>query len=169
MTSQLVAQVIAQILAPVVMVSACAVLLTGILNRYLSVGDRLRQMAHERLELLVTGDQQRLSYAEAVKHPFKAERLREIDHQLPDLQRRHLLLHNAVLIIYGAILFFIACMFMIAWAVSSKSSMLANFALWIFLAGTAVLLCGLLFVAIEVRVSAKSVQYESARVLNLGK
>lgn len=168
MTPQLVAQVISQILAPVVMLSACAILLTGLLARYLAVGDRLRRMSLERLELLATSDSQSLSYAEAIKSPYKAERLREVDHQMPDLQRRHLLLHNAVLTLYCAIMTFVASMFVIAWANSSGSRLLANAALWIFLAGTAIVVAGLLYVVVEIRRSARYVQYEADRILHLG-
>lgn len=40
------------ILAPVVMVTACGILVNGLIGRYTNITNRLRTMAHERLELL---------------------------------------------------------------------------------------------------------------------
>src|SRR5207244_2207763 len=40
------------ILAPVVMFSACSVFVGGVLNHYTSVGDRIRALTRERLDLL---------------------------------------------------------------------------------------------------------------------
>jgi hypothetical protein len=64
---------------------------------------------------------------------------------------------------------FVICMFVIAWAAASHSALLSNIALLVFLAGTGVLLSGLLFVAIEVRASAASVRYEALRVMDIGR
>jgi hypothetical protein len=99
MTAQTVAQTIQLIIAPVVMVTSCAVLVNGILSRYLSVGDRLRLMTHERLDLLRRPDGT-LDRPQAEADQYKAERLSEIDRQMPALLSRHELLHNATLMIY---------------------------------------------------------------------
>src|SRR4051812_48031474 len=80
MDVEMVAKNLQLIIAPVVMISSCALLLTGLLGRYAAVNDRLRAMARERLDLWhsdIDGD------------GFKTERLHQIDQQIPDLLRRH--------------------------------------------------------------------------------
>ena len=51
-TLAIATQVIQFIIAPTVMVSACSLILNGILVRYAQVNDRLRLMAHERWDLV---------------------------------------------------------------------------------------------------------------------
>src|SRR5689334_1681673 len=107
MDVEMVARNIQLIIAPVVMISSCAILLTGLLGRYAAVNDRLRAMARERLEIWHSG---------ARDAPFQVERLCEIDTQMPDLLRRHRLIHHAVLSVFCAILVFVSSMFIIAFA-----------------------------------------------------
>ncbi|HEY7093305.1 MAG TPA: hypothetical protein VH393_09015 [Ktedonobacterales bacterium] len=52
MSIETITRAIQFILAPVVMVSSCAILLTGILTVYNNLSDRLRAFTRERLELL---------------------------------------------------------------------------------------------------------------------
>jgi hypothetical protein len=117
-------------------------------------------MARERLELVTAvpavGDER-----------FATERLGEIDAQFPDLLRRHTLLHYAVVAGYGAILVFIASMFVLAAVVSTGRGGAAVVALWVFLAGTAVLLLTGLLGTLEALVSHRAVQYEVGRVRGL--
>src|SRR5205823_11467783 len=55
MSPEAIGRTIQLILAPVVMFSACAVFVGGVLNHYTSVGDRIRALTRERLELLRDG------------------------------------------------------------------------------------------------------------------
>ena len=50
-----VAQTIQLIIAPVVLVTACTLIQNGILGRYANLGERMRLLAGERLELLRFG------------------------------------------------------------------------------------------------------------------
>ena len=52
MSPEAIGRTIQLILAPVVMFSACSVFVGGVLNHYTSVGDRIRALTRERLELL---------------------------------------------------------------------------------------------------------------------
>jgi Protein of unknown function (DUF2721) len=92
--AQMIAATIQLILAPVVMVSACAILVTGLLSRYAAINDRLRAIGQERLDLL-------RRKIRASEDPFIDERLAEIDYQIPDLLHRHKLAQNAVLAVYS--------------------------------------------------------------------
>ncbi len=47
---------IATIIAPVVMITACAILISGMLAQYAQINDRLRSVAKERLGLPRTDD-----------------------------------------------------------------------------------------------------------------
>jgi uncharacterized protein DUF2721 len=159
MNAQMVTATIQLILAPVVMVSACAILLTGLLSRYAAINDRLRAIGQERLDLL---------RRDSDDH-FIDERLREIDYQIPELLRRHKLAQDAVLAVYLAVAVFIGNMFVIAIAAVTQSDGVATLALLIFLAGIAVLLIAILYTVNEVRSSHRAVHYEVRRIAELGK
>jgi hypothetical protein len=165
MTADMVARTIQLILAPVVMISACGLVLTGLLARYAAVNDRLRALARERLELWpgMAASDDALEPAAGLA----AERRALIDGQTPGLLRHHRLLHDAVLAVYTAVLVFVACMFVIALAALTERDWLASAALVLFLGGTAILLAGVLLTAVEVRTSHEAVQFEVRRVMRL--
>ncbi|HSZ40082.1 MAG TPA: DUF2721 domain-containing protein [Trebonia sp.] len=77
--------------------------------------------------------------------PADRERLAQIDTQLPMLLLRHRLLHNAVLLIYIAVAVLVLSVIAIAVAVTRHSTAAGTAALTLVLAGTVVLLGGLLF------------------------
>jgi hypothetical protein len=155
------------ILAPVVMVSSCAILVGGMLTLYGGLNDRLRALARERLELL-RGPDGSLGASLVAADAFNSERLREIDTQLPGLLRRHTLVHHSVLAIYLAVMVFVVSMLIIALAVIPNSVALATMALSAFLFGTAVMLVGVVLISLEVRTSNAEVRYEVERVTSLG-
>jgi len=157
-TAEDIARTIQLILAPVVMVTACAITLGALLGHYQAVNDRLRAMGRERLDLLRSGVQ-----ADAVGR----ERLAEIDVQAPDLLRRHRYLRDSVLSIDIAILLFVGCMLAIAIATTTGSSGVAIGVLGLFLLGTLALLVGVLLSALEIRRSHGALAYEIGRIFSL--
>lgn len=165
MPADVVAQAINLILAPVVMVSACALLLNGFLARYAAINDRLRTLARERFEIWrALGEPETGGPAQ---RSAALERLEGIDLQAPLVLRHHRLMHDAALIAYCAVLLFVVSMVVIAAVVLTASDWLAGGALMLFLAGTAVLLLSILVAASEVRTSHVAVAYEMDRVLRL--
>jgi hypothetical protein len=163
MSAETVARTIQLILAPVVMVTACAILLGGLLSHYATINDRLRALARERLDLL------RQANANAtVPDAFILERLQEIDKQIPDLLHRHRLERDAVLCVYCAVLVFLVTMLVIAIAAVANSAEIATAALIVFMGGTGILSWGVLLTAVEVRQSQRAVEYEVRRVAGLG-
>jgi hypothetical protein len=160
MAIEMTTRIIQLILAPVVMVSASAIVLSGLWSHYGAINDRLRAMARERLALLK-------ATAGQAEGTFNAERLGEIDGQIPDLLRRHTLMRNAILLVYWASAIFIANMFVIAWAAVSTADWLAAVTLLTFLAGLGALLLGILLTTFEVHISHRAVQYEVKRVTNI--
>jgi len=161
MTAETVSKTIQLILAPVVLVTACAILAGGLLTRYAAINDRLRAIVRERLDLL------RAAAATGQRDAFTSERLEELDAQVPSLLHRHTQARDALLCVYGASLIFIGDMFVIALAAATGSDWLANAVLMVFLAGTALLFAGLLLVLLEVRSSHQAVHYEVRRVTAL--
>ncbi|MBD2099492.1 DUF2721 domain-containing protein [Leptolyngbya sp. FACHB-261] len=151
MSAKSIAEIIQIIIAPVVMVTACAILLGGLHARYSSISNRLRAMTREHLELLHGGN----------KSPeFTSERLLQINFQLPELLAHHKRVHDTLQAIYYAIIIFIVSMFFIASAAATGSAQLATGALVFFLFGTAVLLSAIVLAAVDFRTAHCSVQYE---------
>src|SRR5438094_3483491 len=105
MNVEMVARNIQVILAPVVMITACAILLQGLVNRYHALNDRMRNMTRERFGLLHAGGEH---------DALTTERLQEIATQLPDLLHRHKLVRDSVLSVYSAVMLYLLSMFVIA-------------------------------------------------------
>ena len=160
MTVDTAAKTIQLILAPVVMVSACGILLTGMLSHYGSINDRTRRLTAERLQL------SQLRPVEG-HEALAGERLTEIDHEVPMLIARHQQVHHAILLAFTAVAVLVMSMFIIATTALSHSSAVGTVALFVFLSGTAALLSSAAFMALEVRSSHRSVNYEAMRVIEL--
>ena len=152
-----ISRTIQLILAPAVMVSACALLVGGLSTRSNIINDRLRSLNRERLEVL-------RNYTNLA---LAGERLSEIDYQLPDLRRRLLVSNRALLAAYSAILIFVSDMLLIAVAALTGSVLIAIIALVVFLTATATLGLAAVFTILEVRSSVRSVLFEVDRVSSL--
>jgi hypothetical protein len=161
MNVEMTTRIIQLILAPVVMITSCSLVLSGLLGRYAAVNDRMRAMARERLDLLHSPS--------ATTEKYATERLQEIDMQIPDLLNRHRLLHHSVLVVYIAILLFVVSMFVIALAAVWDSVWLSAAVLIVFVGGTTALFIGVLIAIVEVRSSHRAVEYEIRRVSELSK
>ena len=160
MDVQTAAKTIQLILAPVVMVSACGILLTGMLGHFGTINDRIRRLTAERLEL------SQLQPAEG-HEALARERLIEIDHEVPMLIDRHLQVRHAILLANTAVAILVVSMFVIAAAALGHSAATGTVALFVFLAGTAAVMGSAVFMALEVRNSHRAVSYEGMRVIDL--
>jgi hypothetical protein len=145
------------IIAPVVMVTACAIFLGGLLSRYAAINDRLRLMARERLDLLRLPDET----------PFSRERIEEIDNQIPLLLKHHRQAHDSVLVVYVATAIFLLDMFVIALGTVMYTDWVGAAILVLFLAGMAALFVGAALMVLEVRTSHEAVHYEVMRALKI--
>src|SRR5690348_9613720 len=158
MSVETITRTIQLILAPVVMVSACAVFVGGLLSHYEAINARMRTMARERLELLrgsIGGDR------------FLNERLAELDEQLPQLLQRHGLVHHALLAAYSGILILVASMCAIAFSAVTAAEWLVALVLAMFVGGILAILISIVLIALEVRISQRAVAFEVHRVLRL--
>jgi Protein of unknown function (DUF2721) len=152
--------------APVVLITAAAILSGGLLTMYGEVNDRMRAMDHERLEILTGADGALLTAAEA--SPSGRERLTQIDTQLPKLLRRHRLLHASILVIYAGVGVLVLSVIAIGVAVTDSSGAAGTTGLALVLAGTVILLGGLLLAARSLIISADAIDYEVRRTLSIG-
>ena len=159
MGTQMIGQVIQQIVAPVVMVTACAIIISGMMTQYGTINDRIRGLDQERLNLLRAG------LTAGALDPVAQERLAEIDIQVPRLVRRHEQVQIAILLAYGAILCFVASMISIA--IATRVSPLAMVTLVLFWGGVVTLLISIAWMAREIRGSHDAVSYEARQVRNL--
>ena len=156
-------EIIQFILAPVVMITACALLLNSLGSRYATIANRLRSLSHERFELLQKTDLQKTDPPET-RFSFIQERIQQIESQLPDLLNHHRSLHHAILRIYVAIALFLASMFILSGAAMTQWRSLEMMALIIFLAGVGFLFLSILFTAIDFRQSHKVTENEVKRI-----
>ena len=157
MNIEMVTHTIQLILAPVVMVTACGLMLNSLVARYGTINDRIRGMSRERLDVL-----RRMSAAQ-----LDAERLTEIDTQIPDLLHRHKQLRDALMFVYAAVLVFIGNMFVIAVASVVQTNVLATLVLVFFLMGIALMFVAVLIVTLEVSNSHRALNFEARRIKSL--
>jgi hypothetical protein len=158
MNADVVVQAIQALIAPTVMISACTLIQNSLLARCSGVGDRLRALVRERLQLLEDQD---------ISAGIFADVLRVIDRQLIVLVRRYSLLQKACLLLHAAMGCFLLTMFAIALARVFRAMVFPYGALGLFLLGTATLLLGVVLAASEVRISHRAVRSEVDWVLAL--
>ncbi|NJK64421.1 MAG: DUF2721 domain-containing protein [Synechococcaceae cyanobacterium SM2_3_1] len=154
-STEVVTQAIELIIAPVVMITSCAVLLNGILARYAIIEGRLQATHVETLGSNAKGTSEKESVI--ARAPY-------LEQSIPDLLRHHHLLHEGLERIYYAILIFMVDMLAIAVAVLTALPWINQFVVFIFLIGLAVLFWGLVYVAEEIRISHVSVQLDVDRM-----
>jgi len=155
------AEMIQFILAPVVMITACALLLNSIGTRYATLTNRLRSLGHERFDLL-----QQVNPS-ATDFDFAQERIQQIESQLPALLRHHTALHHSILRIYIAIAIFLVSMLALAGAATTQIPVLEAIALGLFLSGVGMLFVSILLTALDFRRSHTVVESEVRRICGL--
>jgi hypothetical protein len=155
---------ISAMVAPVVLLTTGGLLSNGLLMAYSAVNDRMREMTRERIEIRAGPGGQVLGRVPAVGQ----ERLAEIDTQLPMMLRRHHLLRDAVLLVYTAIGVLGLSTIFIAVAVVLHSESFGRVALGLVLAGTVIMLTGLVAAGMSLARSADAITYAVERTRRLG-
>ncbi len=151
MADEAVIKTINLIIAPVVMITACGIMLNGLIVRYSWLSDRVRSVHQERLNLLELDLNQ---------NKLKGERLHQLDHLLADWLRHHHQVHDVLVLVYLSILVFMLDMLVIALAASNDVRWLSRLVVIVFLIGIGILLGGMALIAYELRTSHHSVQLE---------
>ena len=159
-------QAVQAMVAPVVLITASAILSGGIQSVYASVNDRMRAMTRERLELL-SGPDGTIGAVTGLA-TARRERVGQIDTQLPMLLRRHRLLRDSVLVLYAGTAVLVVSVIVLGAAVTVGSEPVGVAALSLVLAGTAASLAGLVLAARSIMVSQDAIDYEVKETLRLG-
>ncbi|MDX2228802.1 MAG: DUF2721 domain-containing protein [Leptolyngbyaceae cyanobacterium bins.349] len=143
-TTSFTTQAIQAILAPAVMVSACALFLLGLNARYVALITRIRLLNDERREL-VGQLQQPLDLS-----PPQRDRLGSIEHQLMVLRRMTWHIRNSILCqVLAAILFVLtSCSLGIYFLTSILIT--EKVAIYFFMLGLLLLLSGVIFLGIDI-------------------
>ncbi|MBM3294270.1 MAG: DUF2721 domain-containing protein [Candidatus Aminicenantes bacterium] len=143
-------QIIQTMLVPGVMVSACALLLLGMNNKYSSIVNRIRLLKDEerRIDCRMLADP-------------KGERKENIDAQLPLLMARLRLVRNTVTAYSTGILLFILSSFFIGLQFVTKSAVVEGGVIVSFLAGMVCVLAGVIHNAVEARKGFEVIRIEA--------
>lgn len=144
-------KVIGTIIVPAVLISACAILLNGLMLRYKAIEDLLRSLNQEWLNLNEVG---------AGNGNINTERIYHLEHLISKLFRHHHLLHDVLIYIYLSILIFVIDMLAIAVAESTSIQWISYSILFIFLLGVGVLCWSLFLTCYEMRAAHDFIQLE---------
>jgi hypothetical protein len=140
-------KVVATAVTPVVMVSATAILISGVNARYISIADRVRALAREYRDQGTT-----------------RERQSNIRAQMVVFHRRIRLVSWATRVLYAAVGCFIADALLIS--ISVSKSILLGPTLATFLVGLTLTVFAIVLELLELRQSNKTIEIESADVLS---
>jgi hypothetical protein len=140
-------KVVATAVTPVVMVSATAILISGVNARYISISDRVRTIAHEFRD-----------------RDCSAERRANIRRQMIVFHRRLHLVSWAARILYAAVGCFTAVALLIS--VSVSKGILQRATLGTFLIGLILIAGAIVLQLLELQQSNTTIEIESADVLN---
>lgn len=139
-------KIVATAVTPVVMVSATAILISGVNARYVSISDRVRALAREYRE-----------------HGTSNERQSSIRLQMPIFHRRLHLVSWASRILYAAVGCFVAVALLISASVSKPILLQAT--LIMFLIGLILISLAIVLQLLELQHSNRTIDIEAADVL----
>jgi len=147
-------QAIQAILAPAIMVSACGLLLLGLLNRYTVIMARIRALNDERRRLL------RSTRPPAEVDPQEVARLASVLRQLADFLDRVRLIRNAVICQVSAVGAFVLTSLLLGLRVAGPEWIAIIHPLPIFVLGMAVLFTGVVYEGTDVIRAYRTIRLE---------
>ena len=149
-------ELIKTIIAPGMMISACGLLFLALMNRFLTLTQRIRNLSQERTHftnLLTENPEYDFSYFERV-------RLESIEMQMHDFLKRGKMLRNSLTLIITACIFYILTCFNIGFIYITDQKYWQVITLVSFLTGMVILLIGLLIAAVEIQHSYRNILIE---------
>jgi hypothetical protein len=147
-------QAIQAILAPAIMVSACGLLLLGLLNRYTMIMSRIRALNEERRRLV------RATTPPGEAAAAEVARLASVLRQLEDLVNRVRLLRNAVMCQVLAVGCFVLTSLLIGLRVAGPAWLALVHPLPVFVLGMVVLFAGVVFEGTDVIRAYRTIRLE---------
>lgn len=134
---------IQQMLAPGLMISACGLLLLGVNNKQVAAQGRIRALDEEKRTLIRTSRKEPL---DDILHG----RLINVEHQLKTYGQRIIMFRNSVFSFTVSVALFVAASLAIGLQQLGKMDVFSTIALIAFLLGMLTTLAGAVFAAIEV-------------------
>lgn len=156
---------ISAMVAPVVLITASSIFANGLHAMYVNLYNHLRTLTHERLDVLA--DDQGALRSPADLSDIGRERLHQLDRQLPHMLHRLRVLRDAALAIYVSVGFQVLAVIAIGIAVVQDSESWGAVALGLVLAGTVVLLAGLVLSGRFIAKSSDAITYAVQRTQRL--
>jgi hypothetical protein len=138
-----IVSIIQAMLAPGIMISACALLLLGMSNKYSATVSRIRVLNEERRKLLLHLKENKVTEEEGI-------RMHSINAQLLRFQKRLRLVRDAVVFYSLAVAFFILSSLLIGMKLVGDYDYSQYVVLSFFLIGMLFVLSGVILAAVEV-------------------
>jgi hypothetical protein len=146
-------ELIQQMLAPGLMISACGLLLLGVNNKQVAAQGRIRALDEEKRTLIRTARKEPLD-------DILEERLSNVEHQLKTYGQRIIMFRNSVFSFTVSVALFVAASLAIGLQQLGKMDVFSTIALIAFLVGMLTTLAGAVFAAIEVWLAYKVISRE---------
>ncbi|HEY0795945.1 MAG TPA: DUF2721 domain-containing protein [Acidisarcina sp.] len=140
-------RIVTTAVTPVVMVSATAILISGVNARYISISDRMRMLS-----------------AEFRREPVSAARRANIKQQMFVFIRRMVLVEWATRILYIAVAAFVSMALLIS--LSVRHAVFELVTLPLFLLGLTLVLLAIILQSVELRHSIMTIRLETAEVIS---
>lgn len=154
-------QVIQQLVAPAVMISACGLLCLAQYNRLAAIVARLRQFHHERFEIYES-----MSTSEESEKQLLTARFEGIGEQADHILQRARTIRNGLICLVGCILCMLASSLAIGLSLTIES--VQPVVVGLFILGVLSMTAAMVFALAELRASLKEVEYEHERIRHLG-
>ena len=151
---------IQQLLAPVVMISACGLLCMALYNRLANIVGRLRQFHHERLEAGT-----RVGHATGTDRELLGDRMRGLEEQSHAMIGRARFIRNALICLISCIICMLTSSLMIGLGLVVPS--IQPLAVWLFILGVTAMLIGMILAAGELFVCLRQVESEHTNLERL--
>ena len=151
LSTEAATKAIGTIIVPAVLISACAILLNGLILRYKAIEDLLRSLNQEWLNL---------KSINVDNGNINTERIYHLEHLISRLFVHHHILHDVLIYIYLSILIFVVDMLAIAVAGSTPIQWASYLVLLIFILGVGILCWSLFLTCYEMRAAHEFMQIE---------
>ncbi|MGB0715344.1 MAG: DUF2721 domain-containing protein [Phycisphaerae bacterium] len=149
------------LLAPVVLISACGLMIMALNVRTMSSQSRIRQLHHERLEIA------QLAEASNGLTPTQRLRYEGVGNQSNNLLRRLHLMRRSLMCMVGCVVLMLTCSLSIGITGLAEDSPFDELAILAFVSGVLSMLTGAVTFLAELRISLDEIAYEHHRMVSL--
>lgn len=149
------------LLAPVVIISACGLLIMALNARTMAAQARIRQLHHERLEI------SEIAAATGIATQTQRLRYEGVGSQSNKLLCRLYLMRMALMMMVGCVVLMLVSSIFIGLESVLDIPLIARFVIGVFVLGILSMLSGAVIFLMELRLSLKEVGYEHERMMGL--